>query len=653
MNQSNGPAPAGGTARPRYFFNGRIFTADPQQPEATAMVVEGGRIRWIGRQEDANPGAGVERLDLAGHRVIPGLIDAHMHPLFLAETAQQIPCLPPAARSIGDIVAAVRRRREELGRAGATGPGPAGFRTGGPRAAGGGMGATGRGTDPAAEPSRKPRAASGTHGLPWILGWGYDEGKLAEGRAPTRWDLDRGAADVPVVITRICYHVVAVNSKALELAGITRDTPDPPGGRIDRDERGEPTGVLREAARYLVLDLIPMPSPEAQAEMLAKLSPLLLARGITAITDMMARRRPVDDLTLYRAARGRGLRQRAVLYYLWEHLREELPGEAAGTGGRPLALEPGATDLRQPVFVGGIKVFADGSISGRTAWVDPPFGGVDPPFRGTGGSGSGEAGAAGSPAHPGPGVPAGSFAPTGLAAPSGAAGSSGVPGQHGLALTTPDELRAAAAVARRAGVQLAVHAMGNRAVDLVVGTLGALPGWLRDGPSVRLEHATLASRDAMARAARAGIAFVPQPIFLFAEIESYLNNLGVERARRAYALRSMLEAGVTVALSSDAPATSWADPASPFVNMKAAATRVASSGTPVGLNEAIPVAVALALYTREAARVTRIPGVGQLKPGYAADFVVLDRDLLSVEPADLDAVRVVATYMGGERVYPA
>ncbi|QIA27688.1 amidohydrolase [Thermaerobacter sp. PB12/4term] len=616
---------AAGPSQPvRFFYNGRIFTADPDQPEAEAMVVANGRILWIGRQQDANPGTGVERVDLQGCRVIPGIIDAHMHPLFLAETAQQIACLPPAAHSLDDIIEAVRRRRAELGRLPLApgGPGGAGRQGRNP----GGTGLASRGEGPGgngsghAQAARSPSGgeeagrsvpgsgAAGSSGtLPWILGWGYDEGKLAEGRAPTRWDLDRGASDVPVVLTRICYHVVAVNSKALELAGITRETPDPPGGRIDRDEHGEPTGILRESARYLVLDRIPTPPPAAWAQMLANLSPFLFARGITGITDMMARRRPVDDLALYRDAHARGLRQRVVLYYLWEHLRDEPPSAL-----RPEAL-PGPG---QPVAVGGIKVFADGSISGRTAWVDPPFSS--------------------------PGAPS--------------------PEDSGLAMTTAAELLEAATAARRLGVQLAVHAMGNRAIDLVVNSLARLPGrldgpgWLDGSPSIRLEHATLASPAAMAEAARAGIAFVPQPIFLFAEVESYLNNLGPERASRAYALRSMLAAGVQVALSSDAPATSWADPASPFANLKMAVTRRASNGMVLGPDEAIPLDVALTLYTREAARVTRMPGTGQLKAGFAADFVVLDRDVLAAGPdtaAELDAVRVLATYLDGERVYEA
>ncbi|HEY8488542.1 MAG TPA: amidohydrolase [Thermaerobacter sp.] len=561
-----------------FLFNARIFTADPQLPEATAMVVEHGRIRWIGRQEDANPGSGLATVDLQGRRVIPGIVDAHMHPLFLAQTAEQIACLPPAVHSVDDIVAAVRRRREDLAR----------------------------------NPGHQPNP-------PWILGWGYDEGKLAEGRAPTRWDLDRGAADVPVVITRICYHVVAVNSKALELAGITRETPDPPGGRIDRDERGEPTGILRESARHLVLDRIPNPSPEAWAEMLAGLSPYLFARGITGITDMMARRHPVDDLELYRMARTRGLQQRVALYVLWDHLQKDgeeggatgglgvdpdPQGGGAARGGAPVLLpyEPIDLDPRQPVFVAGIKVFADGSISGRTAWVDPPYRGE---------------------------------------------------GSHGLPMVTSQELRAAAAAARGAGVQLAVHAMGNRAIEQVAGTLVGLPAWLADGPSIRIEHATLAGPEAMVQAAQAGMAFVPQPIFLFAEIESYVNNLGEERAGCAYPLRSMLDAGVRVALSSDAPATSWSDPANPFVNVKMAVTRTASDGRQVGPGEAIPPATALALYTREAARVLRLPGVGRLAPGFAADFVVLDRDPLAVEPEEIDTVQVLATYMAGQRVYEA
>lgn len=155
------------------FINGRIFTSNPEQPFASAMIIRDGRIKWIGEQSDIAIIDG-DYVDLQGHRVLPGLIDAHLHPLWLADNSTQIACTPPLVHSIAELIEEIRRvsKSTEIGN--------------------------------------------------WIEGWGYDEGKLLEGRAPTRWDLDKATADIPIFITRTCTHIAVVNSKALELIGITR-----------------------------------------------------------------------------------------------------------------------------------------------------------------------------------------------------------------------------------------------------------------------------------------------------------------------------------------------------------------------------------------------------------------------------------------------
>ena len=187
------------------FEHGRFWTANPSQPEADTMIVnEQGRIAWIGQATELPEiytGSACRTVNLEGARVIPGFVDAHMHAVMLANFAPQISALPPAVNSIEDLVNAIAARRAQ------------------------------QGSDA------------------WVEGWGYDEGLFAEKRSPTRWDLDRGCADAPVCIMRTCGHIRCVNSRALELAGITRDTPDPAGGEIERDANGEPTGVLKETAR--------------------------------------------------------------------------------------------------------------------------------------------------------------------------------------------------------------------------------------------------------------------------------------------------------------------------------------------------------------------------------------------------------------------
>jgi predicted amidohydrolase YtcJ len=522
------------------FINGKIFTSNLNLLYASAMVVKDGMIEWIGDQIDLEKVEG-ECIDLKGKRILPGFMDAHVHPLFLANASKQIACTPPLVNSIEDLKEQVRALSE---------------------------------TKQEDE---------------WMEGWGYDEGKLLEGRSPTRWDLDEASPEKPVIITRTCGHIVAVNSKALRLAGITKDTPDPKGGKIDRDESGEPTGVLRESAKDLIHHIMPIKSVDEDAATLAEVSPTMLSYGYTGMTELMARTEPHDYLEMYQKAVQKGLKQRTVLYYIWEDIKGDYVFEAT------------KLERDSQIHIGGVKLFSDGSVSGRTAWVNPPFLGDDQ--------------------------------------------------NYGIQTTTKEELLAAAEAAKQNNIQLVVHAMGEQAIDLIVDTFYQVPGWLDDAPSVRIEHAAMPTPQAIKRAAEAGIAFVTQPIFLFAEIESYVNNLGTERMKKTYPIQSMLDAGIKVAFSSDAPATAWAEPVNPFVGIKSAVTRVAYDGTDTGLDQRVDVETAIVLYTRAAQEITRIPNVGQLAPGYYADFFVLDQDILAIVPERIDQVQVMETYMSGALVY--
>lgn len=522
------------------FMNGKIFTSNPKQPYASTMIVRDGRIAWIGEESDLEHIEG-DWVDLKGRRVLPGIIDAHLHPLWLANASTQIACTPPLVHSITDLIEQIRNlcKSNELGN--------------------------------------------------WIEGWGYDEGKLSEGRSPTRWDLDKAAPDVPIFLSRTCTHIAVVNSKALELAGITKDTPDPQGGRIDRDPDGEPTGVLCENAKDLVHRIMPAKSLEENAASLAELSPFLLSHGITAITDLASRTGPNDYLDMYKTAVKKGLKQRTVLYYLWEDLKEQ-----------PI-LGPDKLNRENQIHIGGIKLFSDGSVSGKTAWVNPPFLGEEE--------------------------------------------------NYGIQMTTKEELLAAAKAAEQNHIQLVVHAMGEQAIDLIIDTFYGKKGWLTAAPSIRIEHAAMPTPRSIQRAAETGIAFVTQPIFLFAEIESYYNNLGPERAKQTYPFQSMLQAGIKIVFSSDAPATSWADPVNPFVGIKSAVTRLAYDGTDSGHEQRIDISTAIMLYTKAAQEITRIPHVGQLAVGNHADFIVLDKDIFDISIDKINKVQVINTYLGGNLVF--
>ena len=529
----------------KIYYNGKIFTSNSENYFADMMIVDGEKISWIGQEENYDKKKintdKYQKLDLNGKRIIPGFIDPHMHAIYLARDASKIACLPPNINSIEEIKERINKKKKELNKG------------------------------------------------EWIEGWGYDEGKLKEGRSPNRYDLDEVAKDYPVVITRTCNHIAVANSKALEILGINENTPEPGENQIDKDENGKLTGIFREKAMMLLNSSMRCNSLEEDAEILANYSENLFAHGITTISDSMAETKPVDYYEMYQRAIDRGLKQRAILYYKWDDLKDGF------------SIDKSKKDLSSQVHVGGVKVLADGSISGKTAWIKPSYLGEKDNF--------------------------------------------------GLKTTTKEELLDAAQYAKENDLQLVVHAMGEQAIDLVVNTFYKKEDWLDDRPSIRVEHAAMPTQNALKKAAEGNIAFVSQPIFIYAEIESYLNNLGNERTKINYPYKTILEEGIKLAFSSDAPATAWADPVDPFTAIKSAVTKKAYDGTDTGQDEKINLETAVRLYTKEGGEITGIPDIGQLKEGYKADFLVLDRDIFKIKKDKIDEVNVEKTYMNGELVY--
>ena len=162
---------------------------------------------------------------------------------------------------------------------------------------------------------------------------------------------------------------------------------------------------------------------------------------------------------------------------------------------------------------------------------------------------------------------------------------------------------------------------------------------------------TLPTEESMKRAAEHGIAFVTQPIFPYAESASYLYNLGAERFGECYPIKRMLENKVPLAFSTDAPATFWPVPSDPFPGLKAAVTRRASDSTDFGADQSVDIGTAVALYTRGAAQAAGFAGSGMLRKGYRADFAVLNGDIFTIHPENIDRIQVMETYIGGAQVY--
>ena len=510
------------------YINGKIFTSDMDNKFVEGFLVEKGKIIKVGNKEDIKYMAD-EVVDLHGKTVIPGFVDAHMHPLMLADYSKQIACLPPKINSIKDLISTISEAAEEIEQG------------------------------------------------EWILGWGYDEGKYEERRFPDRYDLDKAAPSNPVLLVRSCEHIRCVNSKALEIAGITKNTEDPPGGKIGRDENGEPNGILMENARNLVIPFMPEKTEQDRIDALVDLGNLLTSQGIVAVTDM-GNLHPGGNYNLYKEAATKGFMQRVSLYYMWDYFMDDSDFRITGD----------LSSFNENIRIAGIKLIGDGSISGQTAWLEKPYLNTD---------------------------------------------------NYGIPVYSDESMEKAITFAKENNCQISVHAMGGRAIDRAIDRFYNEDGFQYidtqsvnvEGtehkskenlvhrkiavPRLRLEHLTEPGVNAMEKAAEKGFAFVCQPIFAYCEIETYLKNLGKDRIKGLYPFKSILDSGVKMCFSTDAPATSWAVPSDPFSNMKSAVTKYAYEGTDIGQEQRIDIETAIRLYTKESAEISGFPELGMIKGG--------------------------------------
>ena len=525
------------------YKNAKIFTSDQKNPYAEAMAVTDGKISWIGKAEEAEAVNAEKTVDMEGRRILPGFVDSHMHAIMLADCCQQISALPPAVNSIEELIRAIENKRtqQEEGQ--------------------------------------------------WVMGWGYDEGKLAERRAPDRYDLDRGCSDSPVMVKRNCGHVCSVNSKALEMAGVTADTPDPEGGKIGRDENGEPNGILYENGRNVLNGILSEKTVSQMADDLVALDKILVSQGVTTAADM-GEFMDDDYKDIYAQAAARGMKVKVGGYYMWDGVKNDPEFDITEEDMNP----------DNQFRVAGIKLIGDGSVGGKTAWCDRPYLGSNEDF--------------------------------------------------GFPVCSDEDIEDAIRFCKEHKCQLSIHAMGAKTIDRAIEHTWSQKPWTEGcAPYVRLEHVTMPTEDAVKKAAGSGIAFVTQPIFLYAEIESYLANLGPERMKECYNIADWQKEGVRMSFSTDAPATAWATPSDPLVCIKAAVTRKAWDGTDCGQRHKVDVETAIRLYTAESAPMLGFGNTGMLKEDFCADFVVLDRDILEIPAEEIDKISIEETYINGEQVY--
>lgn len=528
-------------ARSLLIHGGPIMTMDRAMPAAEAVGIVNGRVLAVGTLTDVRSelGATFDEIDLEGRTAVPGFYDAHAHVMGVGQAASQIDLTPDAVGSIAQIAQEVRER----------------------------VATTPPGT--------------------WILGRGYDQEMLAEGRIPTRHDLDAVSPDHPVVLRRMCYHIVSANSRALELAGIDRNTPDPDDGAIDRDEHGDPTGVLRESAANAIWGAMRDPSEDDIVETLRIGGRIFREHGVTSVAEAGIRRK--EELRAYQRLHGTGeLALRTWLMMMIDDTLDELISLGIMTGF-------GDEWMR----IGNAKLYTDGSIGGRTARMSRPY--------------------------------------------------VGEPDNYGILMYSPEEITAKLIRAHKAGFQLGNHAIGDAAISLL---LDAYEQAQREhpvpDPRFRIEHCSIITGPMQDRIRDVGAVPIPGTTFLYDMRPVYLANLGEERVRYAYAMKTFAERGIVAAASTDAPISG----VNPMVGIGMMVSRTDRLGDEIYPEERVDLEEAIRAYTWNGAYASFSEHEkGSLEPGKLGDVTVLETDLATVDPLDLRNVRCDMTIAGGEIVY--
>ena len=512
--------------------NGKVLTIDEQFSIHNTIVVNDGLIVATGEADLASRYQSDNILDLGGKVLMPGFNDSHTHIRGRPQRYIEL----STVTSIIEIQDLIRSKIDEIGE------------------------------------------------QEWIIGYGWSEDELDEGRRPLRYDLDDAAPNNPVILTRAGGHSAVSNSLALQLADVTLETPQPAGGVIERGEDEELNGVIRER-QGIVSRLVPDATYD---ELIASLEinlNALLSMGITSITDAS---KPPSE------------------FAMWEELYEnaELPLPRSQVQFQWFDVD-GINDVKARVGdgtdflkVGPIKVFADGGFTGPAAYTLEPY------------RNQGE--------------------------------------YRGYLDMPEEELVAHLNEIHDAGWQMGIHAIGDAAIVLVVNTLAdALERNPREDHRHYLNHFSMRPPDlTMELMAEHGIHITQQPNFTYTLEGRYAENLDGWRLQHNNPLRSPMDHGITVAISSDIL------PIGPMVGIYAATTRKGMTGTVYGPDEIISREEAIRAYTATGAFLNREEGLkGSLEPGKFADMIVLSADILTVPEDQIMGIEVEQTYVDGELVF--
>jgi len=513
------------------LINGNIITMNSKQPRAQAVAIREEKFVAIGDSQQilSYVGKDTEKIDLKGKTIVPGFVDSHVHGAALGRGLSQINLR--GIKSIEDIKQKVKQWAK--------------------------------------------RTSKGE----WIIGHGWDQDKLAEHRYPSRFDLDQAAPNHSVFLIRVCGHLGVVNSEAMRLAEIIKETRPPNGGYIDKDPKtGEPNGILRENALNLILDVLPESSQETLAKNCLLACQKMVKEGLTTAHWVISSAREMRALHQLNKQDMLPLR----IYLLipiecLDHLIE-------------LGLTTGFGDDK--IKVGSVKILTDGSLGARTAALKQPY--------------------------------------------------SDAPDAKGMLLYSQKQLEEFVEKAQKADLQLAIHAIGDKTIEVVLQILEKALGKTQKGKHRhRLEHVSVLNPRLIKKMKEISVVASVQPHFIVSDVW-IIERLGKTRARWTYAFKSLLREGIVAIGGSDAPV----EPVSPILGIYAAVARKMFPEEKLSMDEA------LRLYTINAAYGSFEEGFkGSIEKGKFADLVVLSHDPYKIASEKIREIKVERTIVGGKTVY--
>ncbi|WP_062514028.1 amidohydrolase [Halobacillus sp. KGW1] len=523
------------------WYGGKIYTMEQEGEWVEAVISHNGVIVAAGDTQDLY-GSYQDKIetehDLKGAVMYPGFTDSHLHIIGHGERLMRLDL--SFMKSAEEVKQALKLHSEQV---------------------------------PAGE---------------WIIGDGWNENQWEDKRIIHRDELDEVSSDHPIMLTRVCRHALLANSYAMDTAGVDDKTPDPQGGVIVRDKDGKATGYFHDQAQELIKGAMPAVSPEY----LKKATQL-------AVSDMHANGLVgghSEDLNYYGGFRrtfdaflhvidGEETKFRAHLlihHGVIEQVDEENLGFKKGT------------DF---VELGALKIFSDGALGGRTAWLKEEY--VDDP------------------------------------------------GNYGVAIHSEQELDGLVAEARKRSMPVAVHAIGDGAVEAVVDAIARNP--LKTGERDRIIHAQILDAAIIEKMKSLNVVLDLQPTFVSSDFPWVIDRLGNLRMKTSYAWKTLIDAGIKCAGGSDAPI----EEINPLLGIRAAVDRRATYDHEVyQTEERLSVYEAVSLYTKGSAQaIHKENSQGMIAKGFVADFTILDRDLFALKPHELADANVMMTVVDGEIMY--